>query len=81
MTILLGALGAYVAIGLLFGLAFVWRGVNRIDPAAVDGGWGFRLLILPGAVIFWPYLGRRWWRGEQAPEEWSRHRATARVKD
>ena len=57
----------YVAIGLLFGVAFVLRGVSRIDPAAQRGSWGFRLIILPGAVAFWPLLARRWIKGEGPP--------------
>ena len=44
----------YVAIGLLFGLAFVTRGVQRIDTGADGGSVLFRLLILPGSIAFWP---------------------------
>lgn len=58
--IILLAVGAYGAAGLLFAVAFVARGVNQIDPAAREAGWGFRLLILPGSALLWPLLLRRW---------------------
>ncbi|NIT94361.1 MAG: hypothetical protein GWN79_02150, partial [Actinobacteria bacterium] len=45
-NVLVGALGAYVALGLLFGIPFVLRGVQKIDPVAENGTWGFRLIIL-----------------------------------
>lgn len=52
----------YAAIGTLFGVLFVWRGVDRIDAAANGAPWPFRLLILPGVVALWPMLALRWHR-------------------
>jgi hypothetical protein len=57
----LDAAVVYVVAGLLFGMAFVTRGVARVDPLAREAGWGFRLVILPGVVALWPLLLRRWW--------------------
>jgi len=68
----------YLAVGLLAGLAFVLWGLRRIDPAAADSGWGFRLIILPGTAIFWPYLLMRWLRASLPPEEFSSHRRAGR---
>ena len=53
---------AYLACGLLFGLAFVTTGVGRVDAAARGTSAGFRLLILPGTAALWPYLVARWLR-------------------
>jgi hypothetical protein len=65
----------YVWLGLLFALAFVTYGVTRVDTAAQDTGWGFRLLILPGVVALWPLLLRRWMRGApEPPVETNAHR-------
>ena len=50
----------YLALGLLFAMAFVWKGAGRIDPAAGASGFGFRLAILPGSALLWPLLLRRW---------------------
>ncbi|HXU33450.1 MAG TPA: hypothetical protein VN851_23015 [Thermoanaerobaculia bacterium] len=52
---------AYLAAGVLFALAFLVRGIERVDPAAHGARWGFRCLIAPGVVALWPLLARRWW--------------------
>jgi hypothetical protein len=70
--------GAYVATGVLFAVPFVLRGVNRIDPVAREGTWGFRLIIAPGVVALWPWLALRWLRGAGPPEERNAHRSAAR---
>ncbi|MDX2154193.1 MAG: hypothetical protein SFV54_25860 [Bryobacteraceae bacterium] len=53
---------AYFVIGLLFAVAFVFRGVDAIDPVARGASFWFRLLILPGSVALWPLLLVRWRR-------------------
>jgi hypothetical protein len=75
--LVLGA-GCYLAAGLVFALAFVTTGVQRVDPAARGAPWGFRLLILPGAAALWPLLLARWLRGTPPPEEHNAHRDAAR---
>jgi hypothetical protein len=73
------ALGLYAGAGLLFALAFLARGVERIDAAARGATLGFRLVVLPGVVALWPLLVRRWWRGDAAPPlERNAHRRAAR---
>lgn len=61
------ALASYAAAGLLFALAFVTVGVQRLDPATAQASMAFRLIILPGAVCFWPWLLLRWIRAKGAP--------------
>lgn len=68
---------AYAGFGLGFALPFVLRGAARLDPDAVEGTWGFKLLILPGAAALWPYLLVRWLRGGPPPAERSPHRDAA----
>jgi hypothetical protein len=66
---------AYATLGLLFGIAFITIGVQRIDPVARGTGIGFRLLILPGVAAFWPLLARRWiTRTTEPPAEKEPHR-------
>jgi hypothetical protein len=75
VTVLLSLLGLYVAVGIFFAIPFVLRGVNRLDPHAANGTWGFRMLIIPGTVFLWPLLLRRWMSGErQPPTERNAHR-------
>jgi hypothetical protein len=76
-TWLVRALGVYAALGLLFGVAFVARGIERIDPGAHGSGWGFRLIVLPAVVAFWPLLLSRWVRGAARPIERNAHRRAA----
>jgi hypothetical protein len=74
------ALASYAAIGIVFALAFVTLGVQRVDPAARTGTIGFRILILPGAAAFWPLLLKRWAMGSKAPPgETNAHRRRARA--
>ena len=54
--------GLYLAVGVLFALPFAARWVNRLDPVAAQGTPGFRMLLLPGAILLWPLLARRLWR-------------------
>jgi hypothetical protein len=76
---LLIAAGIYLLCGLAFAIPFVVVGVRRIDPHAAHGSWGFRVLIIPGTMCFWPLLARRWLNGvHESPEENNAHRRAAR---
>ena len=55
-------LGAYLAAGFAFAVAFVTFGAGRLDQAAAHSGAAFRLMILPGSVVLWPILLVRWVR-------------------
>ena len=69
---------AYLGFGLVFAVPFVFKGANRIDPVALAGTWGFRLIILPGVVALWPLLLRRWVADDPPPTERNAHRVAAR---
>mgnify|MGYP001607405961 CR=1 FL=1 len=70
----------YVSLGVVFGIAFVAKGVGTIDHNARGTGLGFRLAILPGAVALWPLLLARWRAGTTPPEESNAHRDLARKR-
>jgi hypothetical protein len=73
-TLLVHALYLYGIAGLVFAIAFVTTGVKRIDSQAI-GSVGFRVLIFPGSVAFWPLLLGRWiTRTGEPPEERNPHR-------
>ncbi len=59
----------YMIVGVVFSGPFLMRGVHVIDPDAAEGSWGFRLLIWPGVVAFWPILALRWAYGVESPPE------------
>ena len=58
--ILLYALYLYVLLGLATALAFVIFGVERVLPHSATMTVGARILLLPGATLFWPYVISRW---------------------
>jgi hypothetical protein len=62
--VILWAAALYLLSGLLVGVPFVWRRVQRVNSAAAGASWGFRLMILPGCVALWPLIVRRWNRGK-----------------
>lgn len=69
---------AYAASGFAFAIAFVFYGVERIDPAAKGTPLMFRLLIFPGVVALWPLLLKRWLSGQNSlPIEQTAHRTLA----
>lgn len=71
----------YGLLGVLFATWFAWSGVARLDPHARDAGWGFRLVIVPGATIFWPLLLWRLAIGVTMPPlERNAHRRLARER-
>ncbi len=78
LSLLLSALGIYCAVGMLFGVLFAFLGAKVIDPGAAHGTLGFKLVIIPGCAVFWPYLLMRWLKKSPPPEEFSAHRRTAK---
>ena len=81
----------YVIAGALFALLFVIFLVGRIDASArfhrEEFNWklllswldtiGFRILIFPGVVAFWPLFAVRLLRGRTVPIERNAHRDRA----
>ena len=58
--ILLVIVAVYLFAGLVFAIPFVLKGVNKIDEGAHGSKWGFRIIIIPGTIVFWPLLLKRW---------------------
>ena len=70
---------AYVIVGVLAAIALEIWGLEWLDPAVDESSRGFRVLIFPGLVAFWPLFVKRWIGGsEEPPEEYSAHRAASR---
>ena|ERR1051325_4733802 len=46
----------YLLLGFVYAVYFVFWRVQRIDAGAEGAGWGFRLLLIPGSTVLWPYL-------------------------
>ena len=50
----------YLLSGLLFAIPFVLKGASKVDEAAKGATWGFRVIIIPGTMVFWPLLLKKW---------------------
>lgn len=46
----------YLGAGLVVGMIVALWGASATDHAAKGSGLGFRLLIIPGAMLLWPYM-------------------------
>jgi hypothetical protein len=57
---LVNLLIAYGVLGALFAIAFVTKGISRVDPVAKGSGAGFRLIVFPGTAALWPLLLLLW---------------------
>lgn len=78
-SIIVTALTAYMVLGLIVAPIVVFLGARHLDPAARSGTIGFKLLILPGMMVFWPLMLSRWVRGMATPpEERNCHREASR---
>jgi hypothetical protein len=49
------AVEAYLGVGLVLGLVFVFGVIDRIDPQS-HGAHAFRPLLLPGLALLWPLV-------------------------
>ena len=59
-AIIVDAVTAWLAIGGLVGVAFLFLGIDNVDDSA-RGAYAFRPLLLPGLVLLWPYVLLRWY--------------------
>ncbi len=59
----------YLAVGLAFSIPFILKGINRIDEGAHGSTWGFRVIIIPGTIVFWPFLLNRWINATKTKEQ------------
>jgi hypothetical protein len=58
-AIIVDCVTAWLTIGVVIGVAFLFLGIDRIDAAA-HGSYAFRPLLLPGLVLLWPFVAWRW---------------------
>jgi len=60
VTIIFYIVAVYLALGFLFMIPFIVRGVDKIDEGAHGSSIGFRIIIVPGVIVFWIVLLRKW---------------------
>lgn len=60
ITIILLLAAVYLLLGLVFAIAFVINGVTLVDEGARNTGIAFRLIIIPGCILLWPVMLKKW---------------------
>jgi len=50
----------YLAPGVLSVIPFLVKGLTKVDEGAHGGTMGFKIIIIPGIIVFWPVLLRKW---------------------
>jgi len=55
----------YLLFGLAFALAFVIKGADKIDEGAKGATIGFKIIIIPGTMVFWPLLLAKWLKAKK----------------
>jgi hypothetical protein len=63
VAMLCGLLLAYCATGMAAAVAFACVGASRIVASPITPG--ARVLLIPGAFAFWPYVIFRWLRARR----------------
>jgi len=57
---ILAALSVYLLLGILFTTFFLFKGMNVVDPNTKGSSLFFKLLLVPGMMVFWVYFLRKW---------------------
>ena len=60
INIILTGIIVYLLCGIVFSILFISKGLQVIDEGAHGSGIGFKLIIMPGCIIFWPVLLKKW---------------------
>lgn len=69
VEILLLAIAFYLLAGFIFAIAFIVKGVDVIDEGAHGSSFGFRLIIVPGVIVFWPLLLKKWLKAKKKKDD------------
>ncbi|HLK27642.1 MAG TPA: hypothetical protein VKT28_03620 [Puia sp.] len=60
IEIILAVIGIYLICGFVFAIAFVTKGINKVDEGAHGSTIGFKIIIIPGVIVFWIFLLKKW---------------------
>ena len=60
INIIFICIGIYLFCGLVFSIIFISKGLQVLDEGAHGAGIGFKLIIIPGCMVFWPLLLKKW---------------------
>jgi hypothetical protein len=69
VSIILIVVAAYLAAGFVFAIPFILKGITKVDEGAHGATWGFRIIIIPGTIVFWPFLLKKWIKATKSKEQ------------
>lgn len=69
VSILLISITAYLVAGVVFTIFFQAKGLSKIDEGVHGSSWGFRFIIIPGCIVFWVVLLRKWIKAKKVKQE------------
>jgi hypothetical protein len=59
---------AYLCCGVIFSFFFISKGMKAIDPDGTHGSSaGFKIIIIPGVIVFWLLLMKKWMKATPIP--------------
>ena len=59
----------YLAVGVLFVIPFLIKGLNKVDEGAHGSTIGFKIIIIPGVIVLWPVLLSKWMKSNLNHED------------
>ena len=65
VEILLIIAAIYLALGVFFVIPFLMKGLNKIDEGAYGSNIRFKIIIIPGVIVFWPVLLSKWMKSKR----------------
>lgn len=63
--VILIAVAIYLGLGVLFVVPFLAKGLTKVDAGAHGGTIGFKIIIIPGVIVFWPVLLNKWMKANR----------------
>ncbi len=70
----------YVVCGIVAAPILAFKGLDHIDDAAEGSSLGFKLIVIPGLILFWPLIVSRVRHNQKAPTEKTPHKILWRNK-
>lgn len=64
--------------GAAVALVFLTIGMDRVDEDA-RGAYAFRVLLVPGVLLIWPFVLWRWWVLETGRDVWAKRHKPPRA--
>ena len=60
VSIILFIILIYLIAGALFVIPFLYKGIHVTDESVHGSSIGFYIIIIPGVIVFWPILLKKW---------------------